>query len=118
MKRRQQPQVTEGDFRRFKKTLQAAKADERQRQAHGQDSPPMVYHDALLRTLLVVEHGGQLWLVPRRLGGWSGRQQLVMTDTAKVERLTLAHDVTASWLGIDTEDRCEVLTEASAAGEP
>lgn len=39
----------------------------------GQDSPTAVYSDALLRRLLVVEHRGELWLVPRRPGGWSAR---------------------------------------------
>lgn len=72
----------------------------RKRQAHG-DAAPVIYHDALLRTLLVVEHGGGLWLCPRRPGGWSSRQRLQMTDAAKAERLTPAHDVEPGWLGID-----------------
>ena len=62
---------------------------------------PAVYYDALLRTLLVVEHVGGLWLVPRRPGGWSSRQRLTMTDAARAERLTPASEVTAAWLAIE-----------------
>jgi len=109
--------VTEAEFRNFKQTMEAAKADERQRQARGQDSPPMVYHDALLRTLLVVEHRGQLWLVPRRPGGWSSRQRLEMTPQARSERLRPARDVSPGWLGVISENGCEDSTETSAAGQ-
>ena len=65
------------------------------------DPAPVVFNDALLRTLLVVEHAGGLWLVPRRPGGWSARSKLTMTDAAKAERLTPAPDVAADWLGVE-----------------
>ena len=65
------------------------------------DPAPMIYHDALLRTLLVVQHAGELWLCPRRPGGWSSRQWLQMTLAARSKRLTPARDVTPAWLGID-----------------
>ncbi len=115
MKRRQ-PKVTKADFERFKRTLQAAKAKERQRQAHG-DAAPVVYSDSLLRVLLVVERGGELFLVPRRPGGWSVRSKLVMTPAARSERLTPARDVSPGWLGVITGNGCEDSTEASAAGQ-
>lgn len=67
----------------------------------GQDSPTAVYSDALLRRLLVVEHRGELWLVPRRPGGWSARSKVTMTDAARAQRLTPARDVEPGWLGID-----------------
>ena len=60
-----------------------------------------VYRDALLRSLLVVSHGGRLWLVPPRADGWSSRQRLQMTDAAKAQRLRPARDVEPGWLGID-----------------
>ena len=95
-KKRQRP-MTVIQFRRFKETLLQAKADERR-----QPTPaPVIYSDSLLRILLVVEHSGGLWLCPRRPGGWSSRQRLTMTDTARSERLTLARDITPAWLGID-----------------
>ena len=89
----------------------------RKRQAHG-DAAPVIFTDALLRTLLVVEHAGGLWLVPRRPGGWSSCQRLTMTDAARAERLTPARDVTPAWLGIDGGNGCEVSTVASADGQP
>lgn len=116
MTRRRQPQVTERDFRRFKETMLQAKASERTRQPHG-DAAPVIYHDALLRTLVVVEHGGQLWLCPRRPGGWSSRQRLQMTDAARSERLGPARDISAGWLGVITGNGCEDSTETSAAGQ-
>jgi len=67
----------------------------------GRDSPTVVYHDALLRRLLVVEHRGELWLCPRRPGGWSSRQRLQMTEAALSERLRPARDVTPAWLGVE-----------------
>jgi hypothetical protein len=82
------------------------------------DPAPAVYQDALLRALLVVEHAGGLWLVPRRPGGWSSRQRLTMTAAARAERLTAARDVEPGWLGIAPEKRCEVSTVASADGQP
>jgi len=60
-----------------------------------------IYHDALLRALLVVEHDRRLWLVPNRAGGWAARQRLTMTPAARTERLTPAGDITPAWLGID-----------------
>lgn len=101
MKRKRQPKVTERDFRRFKETMQAAKASERTRQPHG-DAAPVVYSDALLRVSVVVDAGGELWLCPRRPGGWSSRQRLQMTPEARAQRLRPASDVTAEWLGIET----------------
>lgn len=98
MTRRRQPKISEAQFRRFKETCLQAKAAEWQ-QAHG-DPAPVVYRDALLRTLLVAEHGGRLYLVPRRPDGWTARQEITMTESARSERLTVAHDVTADWLGI------------------
>ena len=74
------------------------------RKARRADSPAVVYRDTLLRVMLVVEHGGQLWLVPRRHGGWANRQRLTMTDAARSERLRPARDVDAGWLGIGSEN--------------
>lgn len=59
-----------------------------------------IFRDASLRVSVVVETGGELWLVPRRPGGWSSRQRLAMTDAARAERLTPARDVQPDWLGI------------------
>lgn len=116
MTRQRQLKVTERDFWRFKETMLQAKSGE-PRQPHG-DGGPVIFNDALLRTLVVVEHGGQLWLCPKRPGGWSSRQRLQMTDAARSERLRLARDVTPAWLGIDAGKRCEISTEASADGQP
>jgi hypothetical protein len=38
-----------------------------------------VFSDRLLRVSVVVEHGGQLWIVPRTAGGWQRRHRLIMT---------------------------------------
>ena len=76
-----------------------------------------LFVNALLRVLLVVEHGGELWLCPRRPGGWSSRQRLQMTEAAKVERLRPARDISAGWLGVITGNGCEDSTETSAAGQ-
>ena len=59
-----------------------------------------IYKDQLLRATIVVDHGGELWFVPRRPGGWASRQRLTMTDAAKAERLRPSRDVDAGWLGI------------------
>ncbi len=80
------------------------------------DPAPVIYRDALLHVLLVVERDGQLWLCPRRPGGWSSRQRLTMTTEARQQRLTPARDVTPAWLGIDAEKRCEISTETNANG--
>ena len=94
MKRRRRA-ISKSEFLRFKQTMQAAKAAERER-----DAAPVIYRDALLRTLLVVEHAGGLWLVPRRPDGWQARSAVTMTESAKAERLTVARDVTPGDLGI------------------
>jgi hypothetical protein len=60
----------------------------------------MIYRDSLLKALVVVEHDGDLWLVPRSRGGWSRRLPLRMTDAARAERLKPARDVDPAWLGI------------------
>jgi hypothetical protein len=64
-----------------------------------------VYHDSLLRTLIVVELDGGLWLCPRRAGGWASRQALQMTQEARSERLKPARDIDPGWLGIPEENR-------------
>lgn len=89
----------------------------RKRQPHG-DAAPVIYSDSLLRVSLVVDAGGELWLCPRRPGGWASRQRLQMTDAARAERLTVARDVEPGWLGIDGGNGCEVSTVASADGQP
>jgi len=76
-----------------------AQADER-RQPTPADSPTVIYSDALLRTLVVVEHGGQLWLCPRRPGGWSARSKVTMTTEAQAQRVRPATDIDAATLGI------------------
>ena len=95
MKRPRRKAISKPEFVRFKQTMQQAKAGERR-----QPAAPVVYHDALLRTLLVVENRGELWLCPRRPGGWSSRQRLTMADASRSERLRLPHDITPEWLGI------------------
>jgi hypothetical protein len=96
--------------KRPQRTKEAAKAEERQ--------PPTparaIYSDSLLRVSVVVETGGELWICPRRPGGWSSRQRLVMTDGARSQRLQPARDVGASWLGIDADADREVCARTSA----
>lgn len=75
---------------------------------------PLVYLDTLRQVTVVVETPDGLWLVPRRQGGWAGRQKLTLTAEAKAERLMPARDVTPAWLGADAGRRCEISTEASA----
>ncbi len=70
----------------------------------GEKPDATVYHDSLLNRLLVVAHGGQLWLVPPRQGGWSARMPLTLTAEARAERLRPAKGVAAEWLGIRTAD--------------
>jgi hypothetical protein len=94
------------------------KYETRQRPTTATDPAPVIYHDALLRVLLVVEHGGQLWLVPRRPGGWSARSKVTIPPEARQQRLTPARDVTAGWLGIDAQEQRETSTETNANGEP
>lgn len=67
--------------------------------------PATVYRDSLLSRLLVVQHGGQLWLVPPRPGGWSARMPLTLTAEARAERLRPAKEVTAAWLGVPVDGR-------------
>ena len=76
--------------------------------------PPAIHHDAVPRTLLVVEHAGGFWLVPGRPGVWSARSKLTMSDAARTERWTPARDVTAEWLGVETAPR--VLNGLSLEG--
>lgn len=64
------------------------------------DGLTMIYLDSALRVMLVVQHGGSLWLVPRKRDGWSSRSSATMTDAAKAERLRPARDIDARWLGI------------------
>lgn len=59
-----------------------------------------IYSDNLLRVTVVVELGGQWWLVPRRAGGWAGRQRLQLSPRTELERLTPALGITAEWLGV------------------
>lgn len=99
MARGKRPWMTDVELRRFKRTLQAAKGNERRRPTPA----PVVYSDALLRASVVVDHGGEWWLCPRRPGGWASRQRLTMTDAAKAERLRPSRDVDAGWLGIGDE---------------
>lgn len=62
-----------------------------------------VYRDKLLRVLLVVDHGGELWLVPRRPGGWSDRSKITMTAQARALRLKPARGIDPAELGIPVE---------------
>jgi hypothetical protein len=110
MKRPRRRPITEPEFRDWKERMLQAKADERTRQPTPA-AGPVVYRDALLRVLLVVEHAGGWWLVPRRPGGWASRQRLQMTDTAKAQRLRPVRDVSAEWLGVET-----TLTERQVTG--
>jgi len=96
-----------------RRQAQMTKAD-----SHG-DAAPVIYSDALLPVCVVVEADGELWLVPRRPGGWSSRQRLTMTPEARQQRLTPARDATAAWLGIvaaektgdlSAEKHCEIST--------
>ena len=92
----------EATVKRTRKPRQrATKASERTRQASPADSPTAVYSDKLLKRLVVVERGGQLWLCPRRPGGWSSRQRLQMTPEARQQRLTPARDIDAGTFGIE-----------------
>jgi len=81
------------------------------------DSPTVVYSDALLRRLVVVERGGQLWLCPKRPGGWSSRQRLTMTDAARQQRLRRATDIDAATLGIDAENTPQDAPGIDASGQ-
>jgi hypothetical protein len=87
------------------------------RKARRADSPTVVYRDTLLRVMLVVEHDGQLWLVPRRPGGWSSRQRLTMTPEARRERLRAARDVTPGCLGIPGGNERESGPRTNAEGK-
>lgn len=70
-----------------------------------------IYTDKLLRVSLVVEHGGELWLVPQRPGGWTHRSRITMTAQARAERLKPARGIDAAGLGIPMEPaRSEVVT--------
>jgi len=67
----------------------------------------VIYLDRLLRASVVVEHGGELWIVPRRPGGWASRQPLTMTPEAQAERLRPARSISPGWLGISTSNQRE-----------
>jgi hypothetical protein len=101
MKRTRRRPITEAEFQNFKQTMAAAKARERTRQPTPADAAPVIYSDALLRVLVVVEHDGEWWLCPRRPNGWASRQRLQMTDAARAERLRPVRDITPAWLGIE-----------------
>ena len=58
------------------------------------------YTDRLLRSSVVVEDQGGLWLVPRSQGGWQRRQRLTLSPEARVERLSPARGIDLAWLGI------------------
>jgi hypothetical protein len=82
-----------------------------------------LYTDKLLRVSIVAEVDGQLWMVPRRAGGWAGRLRLQLTDQARSERLTVAKGIDPAWLGLipeNSESRppgCAV-SSAEGAGRP
>jgi len=63
-----------------------------------------IYSDALLRVTVVVELGGEWWLVPKSAGGWARRQRLNMTPDAQTERLRPARGISPAWLGIQEEN--------------
>jgi hypothetical protein len=107
--------MTEAEFRNLKQALQTAKPE--RHQPTPTDSPTLVYRDSLLRVTVVVAHGGQLWLCPRRPGGWASRQRLTMTTEAREQRLTPARDVEPGWLGIPAENDCVGLRLATAPRE-
>ena len=78
-----------------------------------------LYYDKLLRVLIVAEVDGQLWLLPRRAGGWASRQKLQMTPEARSERLKPARDINLAWLGLipeSPEGRPPGCATASAEG--
>jgi len=80
------------------KTLREAKQAER---AGG----VRIFTDALLRVTVVVELGGEWWLVPKSANGWARRQRLNMTPAAQTERLRPARGISPAWLGIDGRNR-------------
>ena len=75
-----------------------------------------LYNDRLLRTLIVAEVDGELWLIPRRAGGWAARQALQMTQKVRSTRLKPAPDIDPGWLGIPAENGPQDAPEITPAG--
>jgi hypothetical protein len=64
--------------------------------------PPAVaiFHDKLMRSLLVVQVGATWHLLPNEANGWARRLPLNMSDEAKRERLWRADGITPAYLSI------------------
>jgi hypothetical protein len=105
MTRRRHPKISEREFRKFKEACLQAKAAERRQP----DASPVIYRDA--------ERGGQLYLVPKRPDGWQARQEIHMTEAAKVDPLTLARDLTPGELGIPAENSPPDASGRARAGQ-
>lgn len=63
-----------------------------------------IFTDSLLRATVVVEAGGQWYLVPKSANGWKRRQRLNITAAVRLERLRSARHISPEWLGILAED--------------
>lgn len=87
------PKYTTTEVQACIKRMKAMKAAER---AGGVN----IYSDALLRVTVVVEVDGDWWLVPKSRDGWSRRQRLRLTPSARLERLRPARHIDAAWLCI------------------
>ncbi len=83
---------SQAEIREFIRDMRAVKEAER--------ANVNIYTDALLLVTVVVELGGQWWLVPRSRGGWQRRRRLRLSPQAELERLTRARHISADWLGI------------------
>lgn len=101
--RPRRPPTTETESRQILHSVEPPAPQEPDPRATRTDGPTAIYRDSALRVLLVVEHGGALWLVPRRPDGWSNRSSVTMTHEARAERLRPARDVTLDWLGIGAQ---------------
>ena len=87
---------TRSEVQTFITSMKAMKAAER-------TNGVRIYSDALLRVCVVVELGGQWWLVPRSRDGWQRRQRLTLTPEVRLDRLTPAKHIDAAWLGVPVD---------------
>ena len=58
-----------------------------------------IFEDNLLKVTVVVESGGDWFIVPKSKNGWQQRQRLRLTPLVELERLRPVH-IDAGWLGI------------------
>ncbi|MBC8868435.1 MAG: hypothetical protein H8E44_03415 [Planctomycetes bacterium] len=75
-----------------------------------------IFTDSLLRVTVVVEAGGQWYLVPKSANGWKRRQRLHLSPLTELQRLQPARGISPAWLGIQAKSSPRIAPESTQAG--